>query len=421
MKYIIRALSITLIVILNVNKLYSQSNFKTGYILDIYKDTIKGYIDYRNWDSNPKEIVFKSVSDSKATIYTPKNVQCFSVAGERYLSGIVTIDESPFRDNSLSESAMPQNRTDTVFLQMLIDGTKSLYYLKDKNMKVHFFIGQNGGFETLFFKKYLQNIDRVMYTKTNEQYKGQLVVYFKDYPSIQKKIYSVTYSKNDLIKLFNEYYKCTNNEILYQQELEKFKSEFGLLAGLSQSKLKFSGTDFFKPLTGVDFPWSTNFAVGGFFNIVLPRNQGRLSFNNELMFISYKTNGEYRDDNNINIYTITYSSFGFSYIKLNNLIKFKYPVKSIFLFADGGISNGIFISQTNYMRVEAHVYSVNNISVHEAVAFPRRWERGFLLGLGCNIKNYSCEFRFERADGMSDATGLTSQTIGYFIIFGYKF
>ena len=139
------------------------------------------------------------------------------------------------------------------------------------------------------------------------------------------------------------------------------------------------------------------------------------------MFMSYKTNGQYRDDNNIDIYTITYSSFGFSYIKLNNLLKFKFPVKRIFLFADGGISNGIFISQKDYMRVEAHVYSVNNISVNEAVASPRKWERGFLLGLGCNIKNYSCEFRFERADGMSDVPGLTSKTQRHSIIFGYKF
>jgi hypothetical protein len=199
------------------------------------------------------------------------------------------------------------------------------------------------------------------------------------------------------------------------------KSEFGLMGGLSQTKLKFNGTEFFKPLTGVDFPWSTNFVFGGFYNIVFPRDQGRLSFDNELMFMSYKTNGQYRDDNNVDIYTISYSSFGFSYIKLNNLLKFKFPVKRVFLFAEGGISNGIFISQTNHLRVEAHVYSVNNISEHEAVGYPRKWERGFLLGLGCNIKNYSCEFRLERADGMSDVSGLISPTLRLFLIFGYKF
>jgi hypothetical protein len=423
MKSINYFIAIISISILNPINLYSQSNFETGYVIDIQKDTIKGFIDYRNWNITPKEIVFKTVPDSKSTIYTPTDILSFNVAGERYVSGIVTIDEGPFRDNELTESEMPQYRTDTVFLQVLIDGNKSLYSLKDNNLKVHYFIGQNGAFNTLFFKKYLQNVSGATFIKTNEKFKGQLMVYFQDCPSIQKKISYINYNQNDLINLFNEYYNCTQNTILYKSKLKliKFTSEAGFFAGLSLTKLNFEGDDFFLPLTGVDFPRSANFSFGGFYNIVLPGKQGRLSIDNELMFMSYKTSGHYRDDNNIDIYTTSYSSFGYSYIKLNNLLKYKFPVNRIFLFADGGISNGIFISQTNYMRVETHIYSVYHLSEHEAVGYPRKWERGVLLGLGCNIKKYSCEFRFERADGMSDATGLTSQTIGYFIIFGYKF
>jgi len=421
MKSINYFIAIIFIGILNPINLYSQSNFETGYVIDIQKDTIKGFIDYRNWNITPKEIVFKTATDSKSTIYTPTDILSFNVAGERYVSGIVTIDEGPFRDNELTESEMPQYRTDTVFLQVLLDGNKSLYSLKDENLKMHYFIGQNGAFNTLFFKKYLQNVSGATFVKTNEKFKGQLMVYFQDCPSIQKNISYINYNQNDLINLFNEYYNCTQNTILYKSKLIKFKSEAGFFAGLSLTKLNFEGDDFFLPLTGVDFPRSANLTFGGFYNIVLPGKQGRLSIDNELMFMSYKTSGHYRDDNNIDIYTTSYSSFGYSYIKLNNLLKYKFPVNRIFLFADGGISNGIFISQTNYMRVETHIYSVYHLSEHEAVAYPRKWERGVLLGLGCNIKNYSCEFRFERADGMSDATGLTSQTIGYFIIFGYKF
>jgi hypothetical protein len=173
----------------------------------IQKDTIKGLIDYQNWDKTPKAIVFKAVSDSKETIYTPNNIQSFSVAGERYVSGIVTIDESPYRDNELSESEKPKYKTDKVFLQVLINGEKTLYYLKDENLKVHFFIGQNGIYETLVFIKYLNNIGGDSFIQTKEIFKGQLNIYLQDCPSIQKKISNVSYSKDDLTRLFKEYYK----------------------------------------------------------------------------------------------------------------------------------------------------------------------------------------------------------------------
>jgi len=58
-----------------------------------------------------------------------------------------------------------------------------------------------------------------------------------------------------LTRLFKEYYKCTQKEILYQPELEKIKAEVGILAGLSLTKLKFIGTDdYFISLINTEYP-----------------------------------------------------------------------------------------------------------------------------------------------------------------------
>jgi hypothetical protein len=411
---------IFIIILLYPDRSYSQSNFKTGYVIDIQEDTINGFIDYRNWDKTPDKIAFKSAAGLR-TDYTPATLKGFSVDGEDYVSGTVTVDESPFRETELIESAEPQNRTDIVFLRVLIKGPKSLYYLKDRNRKEHFFINQDGAFVTLVFKKYLQNVDGAMFVKTSEQYKGQLIVYLQDYPLIQKKIYLTKYGIKDLTGLFNEYYKDTDKEISYQPKKEGFIWEFGLLAGMSQTKLRFTGVDYFVPLSSVDFPSSYNFTFGGFSNVVFPRTRDRLSFQCELAFISYRTRALYRDDYDINMFITKYSSIGFSYVKLNTLVKYKYPIKGIYLFADGGMSNGISVAKVNYMKVEDHVYSVTNISEYPAVRSPRSWERGFIVGLGLGLKNFSAEFRIERADGMANSPGLTSPTLRHFLIFGYKF
>ena len=190
---------------------------------------------------------------------------------------------------------------------------------------------------------------------------------------------------------------------------------------MSSTKLDFVGkNDQIYALINTNYPSSKIFTFGGFFNIILSRKQGKWSINNELIFSSYKVSGMNLDYYNVNIYTNTYSSIGYSYLKLNNLLKLKFPVKKIFLYIDGGISNGIAVSETSNIRVESHTYSVNDILVSSLIN-TRKWEKGVLLGLGSNIRSFSFEFRVERADGMSWYIDSSSPVKRYFFIMGYTF
>ena len=384
------------------------------------KDTIKGFIDNRNWEKTPDQIVFKSSLDSKEITYNPNNIQGFGFEGEKYISGIVTIDESPIRDNEITEFYAHRNKVDTVFLQILISGSKGLFYLMDNNLKVHYFIDQNGIYETLVMQKYLKVVNGTSYITTKESFRGQLKLYFQDCSGIQHGIDNISYSRNDLIKLFYEYYKCTSKETLYQAEIEKFKSEFGILGGVSQTKLRLVGSEVFEPLTNTNYPWSKNFMFGIFYNIILPRNQGKWSINTEVIYTTYMASGTSLDSNNVNIYTKYYSSIGSPYIKLNTYLRFKYHLNNISLFMDGGISNGGAISITNLLRIEEHTYSVLKTNDVVALKNAQRWEKGFIGGLGVDFKDFSLEFRTEFADGMSRYRQLSSLVTRYFLIFGYK-
>ncbi len=101
-------LIVILISILNHGNSYSQSNFESGYIITMQKDTIKGFIDNRNWEKTPDQIVFKSNLDSKEITYNPNNIYGFGFEGESYVSGIVTIDQSPIRDREITEFYAPR-------------------------------------------------------------------------------------------------------------------------------------------------------------------------------------------------------------------------------------------------------------------------------------------------------------------------
>jgi hypothetical protein len=404
----------------NIATCYSQKNFLPGYIVETNGDTVKGQIKYLNWDRTPVKITFVSEGDEKMTEYRPYDIKGFCVNGERYLSATVTIDDSPVRDNELVESDKPEWKTDTVFIRLLFSGSKSLFYFKDRNKKDHFIIGKDSAFETLLYRRYIQNIEGVTYSRTNEKYKGQLILYMKDYPDLQKKITYTNYNMNDLTKLFKDYYNLTGENTSFQNTNEKFRLEKGLLAGLSISKLRFYGPDFYLPLTGVDYPRSPSYAIGGFLNIVLPRKRERISIMNELIFNSFKCKGEYIDSNDPNIYAISYSNFAYSYVKLTDMFKYKLPVGRMFFYTEIGLTNGFFYKQQNHLKVEAHIYSMTYVTEVKAVP-SRKWDRGYSIGLGCGINKSFFEFRYENTDGFDSDPNSSSNIAGLYFLLGYRF
>ena len=58
---------------------FCQTNFYKGYVIKNNGDTLKGYIDYREWVYSPKKITFKNnnVVDS----FTPDDIKGFEIKG----------------------------------------------------------------------------------------------------------------------------------------------------------------------------------------------------------------------------------------------------------------------------------------------------------------------------------------------------
>jgi hypothetical protein len=57
----------------------------------------------------------------------------------------------------------------------------------------------------------------------------------------------------------------------------------------------------------------------------------------------------------------------------------------------------------------------------EAFINSKKWERGYIVGLGTGLKKISFEFRYEKSDGMSTYPLLSSPVKRYFFILGYRF
>lgn len=291
----------------------------------------------------------------------------------------------------------------------------------NKMGKDQFYIWQDSDYKLLIYKKYLKRQDggeTGTAVAENRKYTGQLLFYLQDCPSIQLKLKNIEYSKRSMTNLFDYYYDCTQSEFDFQKKTEKTVLEFGVLSGLSLTSVKFNAIDFLK---FADMNLSSNLLAGIFFEVIPPRNRRKWSLNNELTYSSYKTTGRYNDFESENKYTVYNSMIGFSYLKMNNMIRYKYLIGDYSIFANAGISNGYAIGETNYLKKEYNIYSNESTSEGKALNETRKYEQGYLLGFGTKFRNYGFEFRYEKGNGMSASRQIKATTTKYYFILSYKF
>ncbi len=434
MKRSIMKFVLLLVCLTGVSLAYSQENFVSGSIIKLNGDTVKGYVDYRNWEKNPNKIKFKEGENSKIMEYNPLQIGAFVVSDEIYKSAIVKVDQSN-SGNEISSTPVFEFRTDTTFVLTLIQGSKNLYYYADKNNQSNFYIYNNSKFELLEFKKFNRIHESEdlfdaykghLVQEMNNRYIGQLKLYFQNCNIPESMYQNLSYTKESIQKIYKYYYSHMKNENVIIRKTDKAKLEFGVLGGLCTTKIKFTNNlpseyIVFDYLAKVNFDAHLSLAAGAYLNVVFPWNNGKWSLYNELLINSYAFHGFYSNFTNSTYYQNKTYNLEYYYINMNNMIRFKYPVGKVYLYVNTGISNGFAFKEVNHAIVETRLTSEPKMTEEKAIEDTRKYEQGFLLGLGLLYKKYSVEFRYEGGNGILQLTHLSSSTYRYNVLLGYRF
>ncbi len=407
---------LTILFLLMFQAIFSQENYITGYIVSFKGDTLHGYIDYRNWEKNPKKISFKEKLTDDKVVFFPTEIKAFGVIGDNYESAIIKTEVSPVKTGALEYDKDLRFETDTTFLQVLLKGEKSLFAYTNRLGEVQFYIKMGSSYELLVYKRYLEEKNDQTIVSENNKYLGQLSYYLNDCPSVRTKLPTTKYSRRSIENLFLFYDKCTNSKIDFQKKVEDASIQFGVIAGLSTTSLKFSSIykQTFAYLLYANLSNSINVTGGLYLDYLLPRNLKKWSVCTEFLYSSYKFDATIKENN----YSTTYFTLGYSYLKMVNMVRYKYPVGKCILFINGGISSGYAISSTNYKRVESELYGVET---GKALDSYRGIELGLTLGIGAEFQRYSFELLHERGNGMSTYTSLSSNSYRYYFLVGYRF
>lgn len=414
--------------LLSFRSVYAQENYLAGTIIKHNGDTLSGYVDFRDWKVNPNRVNFKSTLESASVSYYPLDIMEFSVNNEIYVGAVVDTEISSLEFGNLSDKREPIIKVDTTFLQTFFRGEKSLFYYMSADRKNHFYYKNGDEYELLLYKRYnnYREGERVTTGKEghavaeNKKFVGQLIVYLDQCPAIQEKFQSLSYSLKSLTALFQTYYGCITPDASFEKKREQVSLEGGLLGGVSSTHLGFGGfSSTFS--TNTEFEKSKSAAIGAFFNIRLPGNQGKWSIVNEIMISSYKVSGNYSDIESDIEYSITETEIGFSYFKLNNMLRFEYPVGPVFLFVNGGISNGLGWEIANDNHKETSILGIEKVVDEPALADYRSYEQGLIVGAGLKWGQVSFEVRHEKGNGISAFQTLSSVTKRRFFLIGYRF
>jgi hypothetical protein len=201
--------------------LFSQADYKPGYIITNDNDTLRGYINIKSNEVNSQRCEFKQSNENEKKIYTPGEIKGYRIEGMKYY---------------ISKEVKMDSVSKIIYLEYLVDGIADLYYLKDGDRSLYF-IEKNGELYTLTSEEEIvhytpQSITEerkrggkaVEYTRQSNKYIGMLNIAFNDCPELKTKINSTGFSYGPLIKITKEYHKkmCLGYECIdYSKSTEK--------------------------------------------------------------------------------------------------------------------------------------------------------------------------------------------------------
>ncbi|QMU28534.1 outer membrane beta-barrel protein [Adhaeribacter radiodurans] len=407
-------------------KSFSQKNFTQAYLILPSQDSVQGLIDDQNWGKNPKVISFKKDESSVVQKYKPSDILGFGLRlGEQYSSQIVLVDKSPTDLASLLEVSEQTSNfivQDTVFLTQLVKGYTNLYYLKDENAKVHFYAQKlNNPITELIQAKSITNVKGKYLVVTSDTYKSQLINLLADCLALHSEINKVNFRQNDLIHLIEKY---NNLKSGVTNQITPIKSEanilFGLVAGVSQTNLTFSGQYTNSKLVDNKFETTVNYILGLHLDFIMDRNRRKWSMHNELAWKPYKTQASYEFTKSADNYEKGIYKLGFGYVGVANLLRYTWPLAHLKPFINAGIAQNIALTSVNSHNKTTHFYAPDQESTTAVLADYRKYEQALVVGAGVTSNRISGEIRLEKGNGMSAYTALKSSKQMIQVLLSYR-
>ncbi|WP_192822651.1 outer membrane beta-barrel protein [Rufibacter sp. LB8] len=183
----------------------AQKNARPGYIITLEQDTLRGQVLDFTDARNSLAVSFQATNTANFKEYKAEELKGFGVTGQKkYLAQKV-----------VHVAQLPEGKVDStyqvVFLQELVKGPVSLYYLKTASAHDRFFLMRQEGQFTEIEKRRLKiKQGNALYSKTYNLYQDSLKTLFAGCPDLAAKANKVQYTVKNMSKAFIAYNACAH-------------------------------------------------------------------------------------------------------------------------------------------------------------------------------------------------------------------
>jgi len=217
--------AISIVLILNFSKVFSQADYQPGFIVSLNGDTLHGLIDVRSEVRNSRLVNFmESVYADKTTFY-PGKISSYNVNEESFYS----------------KKAIEKEEEKSVFMLLKMGGKISFYSYRDMNGKERNYVEKGNEFVELtndlkeFVKKDPVTGTDKTYTSNSNKYYAVLKYLFSDCVYYQKNELKVDFNASSIAKEVSRYNACFGTIPTVEAEIKKKKGVFkkSILIGIN--------------------------------------------------------------------------------------------------------------------------------------------------------------------------------------------
>lgn len=359
----------------------SAQKFRPGYYITAAGDTVRKDISIQK-----KNQAIDKIVTPEGLFLAPKDVIGFGIEGVNYIVRSVSVDKSP--DLGVV--------TNTVFLEVMIRAQMSLYTMIDENEKAHFYIENENGIHELSVK--LTRIQDLVQVQRLETYKGTLKGLFPTCSNLYPAIDKTVLSRRGMQAIFEKLYTCRYNEgpPKSKKEQDHAKTDFGILGGVSSTKLSFPGKNKGSIVPSLDFKDRGQDPTLGLFLETRFSRAGRFAARHELTYRQYDCTSE-PDQSSPFATPILTGNVNVKYLKYAFLARVYFLKRYVRPFFDVGLSPAYATSIKHTLTRDGGPNSGVSPLFTDKLS---KFELGFFAGIGTSFKSFSFEFRYENSTGL---------------------
>ncbi len=340
----------------------AQSNFKSGYVVTLQLDTIRGMIKEQDPYFGFDKCIFKKNGDDVEQLFNPGDIKAFRFDNDRY-----------YVTYQINEKA--------VFIEEVLSGSISLYKYEEQ-----YWIRVGNDFKLLENSIEIVESNGTRRKREKKEYVGILNYILSDCTTLSNQILNTKLLERSLTDLLISYYKCTDERYIYYKENLKWTSfSFGFLAGMTATKFKLTdNSDYYIPSANWDTYLSPTIGVFGRFGF--PKVNRKLGFEVGLNYLQAENNGYASSAFYFSRDTVVKSKKN-HYINKSSLLKvplsvrYKLGNRSVGPTVSGGLNITFILSNENSTQTEE--YDLGVITNYEEPIFEAKsFYPGLFLAVG---------------------------------------